>query len=80
MYEPKNNIDDNENDLADSGARNGLPSEGVGKKVCRKVGQLDRKMADQFQDKTSVLKHIFSCFISLFNKEKSPNPAYTHYL
>ena len=42
LYERKNYLADNENYLADSGARNGLPGAGVGKNVCRKVGQLGR--------------------------------------
>ena len=51
LYERKNYLADNENYLAesenylaDSGARKGLPSEGVGKDVCRKVGQLGQEM------------------------------------
>ena len=43
LYERKNYLADYENYLADSDARNGLLGEGVGKDVCRKVGQLAGK-------------------------------------
>ena len=42
LCERKNYLADSKNYLADSGARSGLLGEGVGKDVCRKVGQLGR--------------------------------------
>ena len=42
LADNENYLTDNENYLADSGARNGLPGAGVGKDVCRKVGQVGR--------------------------------------
>ena len=85
LADNENYLADNENYLADSGVRNGLPGAGAVKKVCRKVN--GRPISGQdICIKTYLFLLIFakinkkSRIISLFNKAKSPNPAYSHYL